>query len=323
MSARRVSLLAGCLILLAGPVPGRAAERYALVVSGASGSPQHAAAHAKQRDALVKALLGPLALPADHVITLKEGDAQAPDVATRDRVAAAVVGLTARLRPEDTLLVVLIGHGTDDGVDARFNLVGPDLTADGWRDLLRGVRSRLVFINASSASAAFLERLAGPRRIVITATDIPAQQYDTVFGEFLGPGFTAPEADLDKDGRVSIGELFAYASARVKRHYAERGQLATERAALDDNGDGRGKEAGTLGPDGALASQTFLDTGPELALSRDPAVTEVLARRDALEAALEELKRKKSFMPPADYARELERLLVEHARLSRQIRSRS
>jgi len=322
MIAHRLRVAAALASLLVASST-MAAERYALIVSGASGSPQHAAAHAKQREALVRALTGPLALPTGHVLVLKEGEAGAADVSTREHVVAAVRGLTPQLRAEDTLLVVLIGHGTDDGVEAKFNLVGPDLTAEGWRDLLRGVRARLVFINTSSASAAFLEQLSGPRRVVITATDIPAQQYDTVFAEFLGPAFTAPEADLDKDGRVSMGELFAFASARVKRYYAERGQLATERAALDDTGDGRGKEAGTLGPDGTLASQTFLDAGPDVALSRDPAITEVLARRDALEAALDELKRKKSFMPAADYSQELERLLIEHARISRQIRSRS
>jgi hypothetical protein len=66
-----------------------------------------------------------------------------------------------------------------------------------------------------------------------------------------------------------------------------------------------------------------MDAGPEVAASRDAALSELLARRDALENALDELKRKKSFMPSEDYARELERVLVDIARLSKQIRSRS
>jgi hypothetical protein len=300
-----------------------AAERYALVVTGASGSPQHSAAHTKRREAVVRALLGPLGMSDSHVVVLKDGPASAPDAATRTRVLDALRSIAARVTPEDTFFVVLIGHGTDDGVDAKFNLVGPDMEVEEWKTALQGLRGRLVFINTAPASAAFLPRLSGPRRIVITATDTVAQQYDTVFAEFLGPAFSNGDADLDKDGRISIGEAFAFVSARVRRYYAERGQLATERALLDDNGDGEGKEAGAEGPDGALASRTFLDAGPDVATSRDAALSELLARRNALEVALDELKRKKEFMPSEDYARELERLLVEHARLSRRIRVRS
>jgi hypothetical protein len=298
-------------------------ERYALIVSGASGSPQHAAASEKRRTGLVETLTGPLGLAAGNVVVLKEGPAGAADAATRERLQAAVTTLASRVGAGDVVLIVLLGHGTDDGVDAKFNLVGRDVTADEFRTWLAPVKGRVVFVNTTAASAAFLSRLAGPGRIVLTATDTPAQQYDTVFADFFGPAFAAPEADLDKDGRVSVGEAFAFASVRVKRHYAERGQLATERAVLDDDGDGRGKEAGTAGPDGSLASRTFLDAGPEVAASRDAALSELLARRDALETALDELKRKKEFMPADDYVRELERVLVDIAKLSREIRSRS
>lgn len=322
---RRVALgLLTVLATVAGSA-GRteAAARFALVVAGASGSPQHATVLAQRRDALAGALVGPLGVPPDHVVVLGDGPPSAPSSATREHVQRAVQDLAARMAAADTLLVVLIGHGTDDGVDAKFNLVGPDLEAEEWRRLLQPVPGRLVFVNTSSASAAFLARIAGPGRVVITATDTPVQKYDTVFADYFAGAFTAPDADLDKDARVSIGEAFAFASARVKKYYADRGQLATERAVLDDTGDGKGKEAGAPGDDGALASRTFLDAGPEATASTDPAVSELLARRDALEATLEELRRKKEFMPADDYERELERVLVEHARVSRRIRSRS
>jgi hypothetical protein len=325
---RRVRLLA-CGALAASAALGLAAParaegaRYALVVSGASGSPQHAADHARWRETLVKALLGRLAFPADHVVVLQEGPPGEAGAATAASIRRAFRTLAARMGAGDLLLVVLIGHGTFDGVEAKFNLVGPDLEADEWRALADLVPGRLVFVNTASASAPFLSRLAGPRRVVITATATPAQNYDTVFPEFFTRAFEADESDLDKDGRVSIGEAFAYASSRVRRWYLERGQLATERALLDDTGDGAGKEAGELGDDGAVASRWFLDAGPLADPSSDPALSELLARRDALETALDELRRKREFMPAADYARELERLLVEHARVSRRIRNRS
>jgi hypothetical protein len=322
----RVWWLAGLGLVAAigaAPVPASAADRFALIISGVSGSPEYAETHAKRRDELVAALVGPLRVPKENVVVLKEGPRDAPDAASSERVAAAFRSLAPRMTAEDVLLVVLLGHGSDDGTDAKFNLVGPDLGAAEFAKLLQPIRARVVFVNTTASSSAFVSDLAGPGRIVITATDTPAQRYDTVFGEYFGPAFTAPDADLDKDGRVSVGEAFAFASLRVKEYYADRGQLATERAVLDDTGDGAGKQAGAVGPDGAVASRTFFDLGPEVAASNDAAMSELLARRDSLEGALEELRRKKEFMPAGDYARELERLLVDLARLSRDIRARS
>ena len=191
----------------------------------------------------------------------------------------ALTRLAREVGRDDLLFVLLIGHGTFDGIDAKFNLVGPDLEAAEWRALLAPVAGQVVFVNAAAASAPFLTRLAGPRRVVITATDTPAQKFDTRFAEAFVAAFTDAGADLDKDGRVSIGEAFTYGSTRTKRWYEQRGQLSTERAMLDDTGDGVGKEAGTLGADGSMASRLFLDPGPDAALSKDPAA--LRARRPA------------------------------------------
>lgn len=326
MSARRPGIAALAVVavslLAGGAIDAGAAERYVLVVAGVSGSPQHAERHARWRTTLVEALRGPIGLPADHVVDLYDGDDVPPDRrATLVNVRRVIDGWRSRIEDGDLLTVVLIGHGTFDGVDAKFNLVGPDLEAAEWASLLDGVKGTQVVVNTASASFPFLRRLAGPRRVVITATDSPLQKYDTVFAEFFVQAFTADDADLDKDRRVSIGEAFTFAGTRARRWYEQRGQLPTERALLDDDGNGVGREAGALGDDGALASRLFLDPGPEVAMSSDPALSELLGRRDALETAVDELKRKREFMPPDDYARELERLLVELARLSRRIRA--
>jgi hypothetical protein len=315
-----VALVAVAALL---PRAGVAAERYALVVRGVAGSPAHAERQAAWGATLVEALVARLEVPAAHVRVLQPEPAPAGALATAATLRAALGDLRGRIRPGDLLLVVLLGHGTFDGVDAKFNLVGPDLEAAEWRALLAGVPGRVVFVNTTSASAPFLARLAAPGRVVITATDSPAQRFDTVFPEFFAEAFGGEESDLDKDGRVSIGEAFAHASRRTRRWYEQQGRLPTERAVLDDTGDGVGKEAGAVGPDGAVAARVFLDGGDQPALRRDPAVSELIARRDVLEGAVEDLKRKRAFMPAADYARELERLLVDLARTSRRIRTPS
>jgi hypothetical protein len=313
----------GLLALLGPSAPATAGGRHVLVVSGVAGSPALAETHARWIGSFVSALTGPLGVPSDRVVTLREVRAGDPGAATRENVRAAMATIRRRLGPDDLLLLLLVGHGTFDGVDAKFNLVGPDLEAGEWRQLLDGLPGHLVVVNTTAASFPFLRRLAGPRRVVITATDSPAQQYDTVFPEFFVEAFPGPDGDLDKDGRVSIGEAFSYASGQTRRWYEQQGRLPTERALLDDTGDGVGKEAGVPGRDGALASRLFLDAGPDAQPSADPALSELIARRNALEAAIDELKRKRAFMPPGDYDRELERLLVEMARVSRLIRARS
>ena len=60
-------------------------------------------------------------------------------VATREGVREALTRLAKEMRREDLLFVLLIGHGTFDGIDAKFNLVGPDLEAADWRALLAPV----------------------------------------------------------------------------------------------------------------------------------------------------------------------------------------
>jgi hypothetical protein len=158
--------------------------------------------------------------------------------------------------------------------------------------------------------------------VVITATDSVAQRFATVFPEHFVRGLSDLSADFDKNGRISIWEAFASASAAVKEYYEQRGQLSTERPVLDDNGDKVGREAEAPGPDGNLARATYLDAEPG-SITADVALAGLQRRRAALEAQLEELKSKKDALESEDYEAQLERVLVELARVARQIRQRS
>ena len=226
---------------------------------------------------------------------------------------------------EDAVLyVVLIGHGSFDGLDAKFNLAGPDLEAAEWDALLSRMPGRLVFVNTTSASFPFLERLAGRGRTIVTATESVVQRYDTVFPEFFVEAFVESAADSDKDGRVSILEAFEFASFSVRQWYQQRGQLAPERALIDDNGDGRGQEAGQPGPDGVMAARLYLGAGLEEAeVVADPRLAPLVARRQALRQAVDVLKAAKADMSAEVYLGDLERVLIELARVSRQIRRAS
>jgi hypothetical protein len=308
--------------VLAAPAFG--GERYALVVTGASGGDVYAAKYDAWRQTFVNTLRDTFGYAQDHVFVLAETERDGTRKATRENVQRVLVDLRRRLTRDDQLIVLLIGHGTSmDGEEAKFNLVGPDLSATEWTDLLRPIPGRLVFVNTTSASFPFLRKLAGRGRIVLTATDSSAQQFETVFPEYFIKALTDSAADLDKNGRVSIWEAFSFASAAVQRSFQEKGQLPTERPLLDDTGAGIGREAQNPGPDGAIAKITYLQPDAPVTLPSDSQSAELVKRRAELEAQVEALKARKDTLPADQYDAELERLLIEIARVSAQIRTKS
>ncbi len=249
-----------------------AGERYALIVTGASGGEVYAEKYAKWRAAFVETLRGKFHYDPQRLMVLTETPGDGVQKATRENVRGALGELRKRMTKDDQLVVLLIGHGTSlDGDEAKFNLVGPDLSATEWGELLRPLPGRLVFVNTTGASFPFLRKLAAKGRVVLTSTDAAAQQFETVFPEFFIKAFDDPAADLDRNGRVSIWEAFTYASAAVRQWFEQKGQLPTERPLLDDTGTGTGREAQNPGADGAIARVTYLEPDAVLALPADTA----------------------------------------------------
>ena len=310
----------GLWVLIAAPAA--AAERYALVISGVSGGEKYAAQQKKWREEIATFLTAGLAVPDANLVVLDE-EHDASSTPTAANIRRVLGDLRRRVTGSDTLLFVLLGHGTYDGIDAKFNLVGPDLSAAEWKDALDGVAGRLVIVNTTESSFPFLEQLSSRGRVIITATDSAAQRFATVFPEYFIRSLVDGSSDFDKNGRVSILEAFNAASAGVKQHYEQRGQLSTERPLIDDDGDGTGREAGAPGADGTLAGTVYLDPEPGAQRSGDAEVAALERQRLLLEARLQALRERKSSMSDAEYQAELEKILVELARIAQQIRQRS
>lgn len=300
----------------------RAEERWALILSGASGGPKYAEQMREWRTTLSSALVDRYGFTAGKVRVFSDETDKTGPQATAENVRRAIGELRKEMTRSDLLLVILLGHGTYDGDTAKFNLVGPDLTAADWGSLLNGVPGRLVMVNTTEASFPFLERLSGANRVVITATDSAAQKYATVFPEYFSKAMSEASSDLDKNGRTSIFEVFEATSTAVKQHYEQRGQLTTERPIMDDNGDGVGRESEAPGPDGALARLVYLDAETPAA-ANDPELAGLLRRRRELEGDAEALKLKKGTMPGPAWEAEYEKLMIELAKVSREIRARS
>ena len=312
--------LAACLLLASA---ARANERYALVITGAPGGEDYRAKYQAWERDMAGVLVERLAFPRDHVEVLSGTTDDPERSSTRAHVQREVERLKARAHPDDIIFIVLMGHGSADGGVAKFNLPGPDLTSAEWGSLLREMPGRLVVVNTSGASFPFMADLATRGHIVITATDSTAQRYDTVFPAQFLTALNDPAADLDKNGRVSVWELFVYTARRVARHYEQEGLLATERPLLDDSGDGVGIEAGNdTGTDGALARATYLER-EAIEVNADAEMAALIAKRRSLEERAEQLRQRKSSMPQEAWDREFEQLMIELARVSHRIRAGS
>ncbi len=225
------------------------------------------------------------------------------------------------------LWIVLIGHGTYDGKVAKFNLRGPDVTAEELAGWLKAMTRPVAVIDSSSASAPFLKVLSAPNRVVITATKSGFEQNYARFGRFLAEAIVDPQADLDKDGQTSLLEAFLYAAERVAQFYTSAGRLATEHALIDDNGDGLGTGADWFrgirpvkraqdgaALDGYRVHQFCLLYSP--AEARMPA--DLRAKRDRLELQVMTLRDNRGNLPEDEYLAKLEPLLVEIAKTYQQ-----
>jgi len=309
-------------VLSLWPASARAETRWAVIVSGASGGEKYAEQMRQWRATLATALVDRYGFDAAHLRVLVDESVEGGTVGSAANVKAAFSEIRKTTASEDLVLVILLGHGTYDGDVAKFNLVGPDLTASDWSQLLSGLAGRLIIVNTTEASFPFLDALKSKSRVVITATNSAAQKYSTVFPEYFVKALSEASTDLDKNGRTSIFEVFEAASLAVRQHYEQRGQLTTERALLDDNGDGVGREQGSEGPDGAMARLWNLDAEPAAAAD-NPELAALLKQRRTLEAQAEELKQQKDGMPPAEWQAAYEKLMIELARVSQEIRKRS
>jgi hypothetical protein len=221
------------------------------------------------------------------------------------------------------LWIVLIGHGTFDGKEARFNLRGPDVSATDLAGWLKPFHRPIVLIDTASSSAPFLNKLSATNRVIVTATRSGNEQNFARFGQYFAEAITSTDADLDKDGQVSVLEAFLIASRKAAEFYKLEGRLVTEHALIDDNGDGLGtpadwfrglravkKPQGKTAVDGLLAQQIcIVPSRQEASLS-----SEQRAKRDALEREILLFREKKTSMPENDYYRQLEKLLLDYAR---------
>ena len=298
------------LILL---LPGAAmADSSALILRGVAGSPEHEEKFQKWAAGTSKALVEKFGFSSDRVIVLTDKKtAQA-------EIQKAFVTLKQQLKPLDTLFLFFIGHGSGEDGQYKFNISGPDYTADDYNKLLGTLSvGRIVIVAATPASGASLEKFSGKNRVVIPATRSGQEGNDVVFYDYFLEALQTPAADEDKDQKVSVWEAFKYAVAGTERFYKEEGRLATEHALISDNGadktDAKAKE-----PPLVARTTSFVVDRP--IVSSDPKMQALLNQKKEIEQKIEALRINKSSVVAADYDKQLEELLVQLALKNQEIR---
>lgn len=327
-------VLGGCalvLLLLAfGQAPdaraqadasGMAGERHAVIIGGLGGNPAYTETFGAYLRDTRSALVDRAGFDENNVLVLAEqaidDDPIVDGVSTAEAIRAHFTKLAERMTADDHLYVILYGHGSFDGANARLNIPRRDLDDFDYAALLDRISAgRVVFVNTASASGPFAAALSAPERIVITATASGTERDETIFPQFFVEALRNPDADLDKNGGLSVLEAFTYAAQRTGRHYEEAGQLATEHPQLEDNADGSASRVDALdGEDGNLASITYIIPRTDLA-SVSAAARPLLQEKEALERTIAETKNRKAEMTEEAYYGELEELFVRLARLN-------
>ncbi len=275
------------------------AELSVLIVEGLGGE----AKYQQQFDAEAKAIRA----ASSNLTTAERIHVLSGAGATRANVAAIMKQFAVSLSKDDRLTLYLVGHGSHDGYEYKFNMSGPDLGGAELVKLLDAVKSESQLVVATgSSSGALLELLKNDTRVVVTATRTGNERNATHFGRLMAEALTDAAVDTDKNGRVSVQELFDYTQRKVDDYFKAESRLATEHAQL------AGARAGAF-------------TIAQLAGAAAPVATAanagLLAQREQLNSQLEELRLRKDSLSEDDYLKQLEPLLLQIAELDAQLAS--
>jgi hypothetical protein len=319
-----VLFVVGASFLLAPVVSAQAPEpsNYAVIITGLGGD----ADYGKMIDGWGKDLhtaLEKSGLAKDHLYWLaatKQDGVYA--VSQADQIRRVIDMLAAKMTPQDGFQLYLMGHGSYDDFDYRFNIPGPDLTAAQFAEILSRIRcERQAVINMTSASGGALALWRKKGRVVITSTQAGQERNFSVFARYFVAALQEPAADADKNDAISALEAYRYTTREVARYYETQKRIATEHAVIEDKGDGDGvREATPENGEGLFAAIIPLRRlGAAQSALDSPETRELRARKRQVEEGIEELKYQKASMDSEKYMQQLEKFLVELSQVQQQL----
>lgn len=273
------------------------AELNVLIVEGLGGEAQYSREFAAQTKALREA--STTLTSAERIQVLKDTGA------TRANVLAVLKQYASSLSKDDRLALYLVGHGSYDGYQYKFNLPGPDLSSTDLQTALNAIKAgnQLVVVTGSS-SGALQEVLKQDTRVLVTATRNGNERNATHFGRLLAEALDDEAVDADKNGRVSVQEAFDLTARKVKDYFEGETRLVTEHAVLS----GPRADAFTL----VQRAEAGL---PAATAANAP----LLAEREQVNGQLEALRLRRDELGEDEYLKQLEPLLLQLAELDAQL----
>lgn len=321
---RRAALVACVSMLMATPL---GAQTQVLVVTGLGGEPKFTERFRTLGAELSGALHTRFGIPDANIAWLGEDstsrDPHYHGQSTRAAVEKEIDAIKTRCAPGSQVVIVFIGHGAGTESDSRISLPGPDVTVADVKRWLDGfLQQRTAFIDLTSASGDFLPIVAAPGRVVITATKTGFERNESRFAEFFVKALSQDVADVDKDSRVSLLEAFRYAARETKRVYDDATKMQTEHSQLDDDGSKQNTADPTgRSGQGMLARRFFLDARTLVTVAGgDAALASLYNQKFEIEVQVDSVRSRKASTPKEQYDADLERVLIDLARKSREIR---
>jgi hypothetical protein len=273
------------------------AASFTFIVAGLGGEPEYEQRFREQAAAIAEA--AKKASDPGQVVVLTGEQAR------RDSVRREFQEFASKIKANDSATVVLIGHGSYDGEEYRFNVPGADITGAELGQLFQKMPAKQqLIVNATSSSGATIEQWQRPERVVITATKSGGERTATRFAQFWSQAVSSDAADVNKDEVVTAAEAFDYANRQVAASYKTEVALATEHARIA----GENTSAFAVARIGSSALS-----------SSDPEVAALLAQRGQIELDLDGVKGRKAALSQDQYYDELEGVLVKLALLQKQI----
>jgi hypothetical protein len=305
--SRHVAYCLGALILAV--LPARAAVYY-VTVAGLGGEPEYEQRFTRLAQDLDKTFRASGTEARVYTLT---GNAS-----TRVHLREILATVAQEAKPGDDFVLVLIGHGSFDGYEYKFNLVGPDISATELARLCDRIAARRqLIVNTTSASGGSIPFLERPGRAVIAATKSGTEKNATVFARYWVQALHDPDADLDKNNEISALEAFQYAQRKTAAFYQAQNRLATEHAVFEDTGKNDAVRAPSVESGEGLLLSNFilLRLGPAQKVANNPATRALLAKKEELERRIATLKYRKATMSDEEYKAQLTAALVELARV--------
>jgi hypothetical protein len=215
------------------------------IFNGTPGDQEHHEFYEKLLGRMRRALLERLSVPAENLTILYGPKSAGYDgVCTRENLVAELDKAVAVADADQSVWLIFQGHSNPTATGANFNLPGPDVSARELQKIFAPTKpsARLVILFTTSSSGRFMHWIAGPGRLVVTATLEDEEDNETEFPGVLASVLEDPASDQNHDGKLSLLEIFNACNRGVKAVYDAGGFMQRERAILDGDGDGRGTQ---------------------------------------------------------------------------------